>query len=160
MAIICVDAGTTVIKAVGYDAAGAEAAVARRETVVTRPAPGHAEQDMHAVWDAVAATVREVAAQVGGADFVAVTAQGDGCWLVDADGEPTGPAILWNDARAAAVVDRWTRDGLAAEAFRVNGSSAASGLPHAVLAWLGEHAPGGWPGRAPCSPVAGGSSPG
>ncbi|MEV0996380.1 FGGY-family carbohydrate kinase [Nonomuraea sp. NPDC050202] len=141
MAIICVDAGTTVIKAVGYDSTGAEAAVARRGTVVSRPAPGHAEQAMHAVWDAVAATVREVAAQVGGADFVAVTAQGDGCWLVDADGEPTGPAVLWNDARAASIVDRWTRDGLAAEAFRVNGSSAASGLPHAVLAWLGEHSP-------------------
>ncbi|MEV0828260.1 FGGY-family carbohydrate kinase [Nonomuraea rubra] len=142
MAIICVDAGTTVIKAVGYDSTGAEAAVARRGTVVTRPAPGHAEQDMHAVWDAVAATVREVAARVGGADVVAITAQGDGCWLVDADGEPTGPAILWNDARAASIVDRWTRDGLAAEAFRINGSSAASGLPHAVLAWLGEHGPG------------------
>ncbi|GAA3676548.1 FGGY-family carbohydrate kinase [Nonomuraea antimicrobica] len=136
MAIICVDAGTTVIKAVGYDATGAEAAVARRATVVSRPAPGHTEQDMGAVWDAVAATVREVAAQVGGAEFVAVTAQGDGCWLVDADGGPTGPAILWNDARAASIVDDWTREGLPATAFRLNGSSAASGLPHAILTWL------------------------
>ncbi|GAA3107699.1 hypothetical protein GCM10020001_027120 [Nonomuraea salmonea] len=141
MAIICVDAGTTVIKAVGYDDAGAEAAVARRATVVTRPAPGHTEQDMHAVWDAVAETVREVAAQTGGAEFVAVTAQGDGCWLVDAAGEPTGPAILWNDARAAAAVAAWTRDGLAETAFRRNGSSAASGLPHAILTWLRAHDP-------------------
>lgn len=136
MAIICVDAGTTVIKAVGYDDTGAESAVARRETVVTRPAPGHAEQDMRAVWDAVATTVGEVAARVGGADLVAITAQGDGCWLVDAGGEPTGPAILWNDARAAATVAAWTREGLAEAAFRVNGSSAASGLPHAILTWL------------------------
>ncbi|MEV0378629.1 FGGY-family carbohydrate kinase [Nonomuraea sp. NPDC050643] len=136
MAIICVDAGTTVIKAVGYDSAGAETAVARRETVVSRPAPGHAEQDMGAVWDAVAATVREVAARVGPVDFVAVTAQGDGCWLVGPDGEPTGPAILWNDARAATAVDGWIRTGLAEAAFRLNGSSAASGLPHAILTWL------------------------
>ncbi|RVX44185.1 xylulokinase [Nonomuraea polychroma] len=139
MAIICVDAGTTVIKAVAYDAAGAESAVARRETVVSRPAPGHAEQDMAAVWDAVAATVRQVA--TGDVDFLAVTAQGDGCWLVGADLEPTGPAILWNDARAAATVDSWTREGLAAAAFRINGSSAASGLPHAILTWLREHEP-------------------
>ncbi|KAB8193573.1 carbohydrate kinase [Nonomuraea phyllanthi] len=136
MAIICVDAGTTVIKAVAYDDEGAEAFVARRETTVLRPAPGHAEQDMDAVWDAVAATVREVAARTGEVDLVAVTAQGDGCWLVDAEGEPTGPAILWNDARAAATVDAWTRSGTAAEAFRLNGSSAASGLPHAILTWL------------------------
>ncbi|MDX3100228.1 FGGY-family carbohydrate kinase [Nonomuraea angiospora] len=142
MAIICVDAGTTVIKAVGYDAEGAEAFVARRETVVSRPLPGHAEQDMNAVWDAVAATVREVAAQLDGVDFVAVTAQGDGCWLVGPDGEPTGPAILWNDARAASAVDGWTRSGIAAEAFRLNGSSAASGLPHAILTWLRANDPG------------------
>ncbi|MGP3956006.1 FGGY family carbohydrate kinase [Nonomuraea sp. 3N208] len=139
MAIICVDAGTTVIKAVAYDAAGAESAVSRRETMVSRPAPGHAEQDMAAVWDAVAATVREVA--TGDVDFLAVTAQGDGCWLVGSDLEPTGPAILWNDARAAAIVDSWTRGGRAAAAFRINGSSAASGLPHAILTWLREHDP-------------------
>ena len=35
-----------------------------------------------------------------------------------------------------AAVDAWTRDGLAAAAFQINGSSAASGLPHAVLSWL------------------------
>ncbi|MGW0810551.1 FGGY family carbohydrate kinase [Nonomuraea sp. NPDC002799] len=142
MAIICVDAGTTVIKAVGYDSSGAEAVVARRPTVVARPAPGHAEQDMGAVWDAVAETVREVAAQLGDVDFVAVTAQGDGCWPVGAGGDPTGPAILWNDARAASTVDAWTRSGLAEEAFRSNGSSAASGLPHAILTWLRAHDPG------------------
>jgi xylulokinase len=142
MAAICVDAGTTVIKAVGYDDSGAEVAVVRRPTSVSRPAPGQAEQDMGAVWDAVVRTVRGVAAELAGAiDFVAVTAQGDGCWLVDAAGEPTGPAILWNDGRAAATVDAWTRSGLAERAFRTNGSSAASGLPHAILTWLKEHDP-------------------
>ncbi|MEV0615492.1 FGGY-family carbohydrate kinase [Nonomuraea sp. NPDC050404] len=141
MAIICVDAGTTVIKAVGYDATGAETAVARRATVVSRPAPGHAEQDMHAVWEAVAATVREVAARVGAPDFVAITAQGDGFWPVGFDGEPTGPAILWNDARAASIADAWTREGTAAAAFGINGSATASGLPHAILAWLRAHDP-------------------
>ncbi|MGW0478841.1 FGGY family carbohydrate kinase [Nonomuraea sp. NPDC003214] len=142
MAAICVDAGTTVIKAVGYDEAGAEAVVVRHDTTVSRPAPGHAEQDMDAVWDAVARAVREVAAQLAGpVRFVAVTAQGDGCWLVDSSGVPTGPAVLWNDGRAAAVVDGWNRAGLAEAAFRVNGSSAASGLPHAILTWLKEHDP-------------------
>ncbi|MFI6598086.1 FGGY family carbohydrate kinase [Nonomuraea sp. NPDC050536] len=135
MGFICVDAGTTVIKAVGYDDSGAELAVARRETGVSRPAPGHAEQDMHAVWDAVVRTVREVAP--ASVDFVAVTAQGDGVWLVDAYGEPTGPAILWNDGRAAALIDPDKSD----LAFRISGSASASGLPHAILAWLKQHDP-------------------
>ena len=142
MAAICVDAGTTVIKAVGYGEPGTEAVVVRHDTTVSRPAPGWAEQDMGAVWDAVADAVRAVAAALDGpVDFVAVTAQGDGCWLVDQAGEPTGPAILWNDGRAAATVDAWTRSGLAERAFRINGSTAASGLPHAILSWLREHDP-------------------
>ncbi|GAA3795396.1 FGGY-family carbohydrate kinase [Sphaerisporangium flaviroseum] len=142
MAVICVDAGTTVIKAVGYDEGGAEVAVARHETSVSRPAPGRAEQDMEAVWDAVVHTVRDIVSRIEGAvDFLAITAQGDGVWLVDRSGEPTGPAILWNDGRATAAVDAWTRSGVAERAFRLNGSSSASGLPHAILAWLKEHDP-------------------
>ncbi|MFI6536172.1 FGGY family carbohydrate kinase [Nonomuraea sp. NPDC050547] len=141
MAAICVDAGTTVIKAVGYTADGTEAAVARRSVAVSRPAPGHAEQDMDAVWTAVAAVVAEVAAEVGPVDFLALTAQGDGLWPVGRDGAPTGPAILWNDARAAGIVREWNRTGVSERAFRVNGSAPASGLPSAILAWLSTHDP-------------------
>lgn len=145
MAVVCVDAGTTMIKAVGYAEDGTELAVVRRPTTVSRPAPGRAEQDMAEVWDAVAGAVREAAAQVAaagaGVDLLALTAQGDGCWLVDSAGEPTGPAILWNDGRAAAAVEGWARSGVIAEAFRANGSLPFPGLPNAILTWLREHDP-------------------
>ncbi|MCG5213173.1 FGGY-family carbohydrate kinase [Streptosporangium sp. KLBMP 9127] len=142
MAVICVDAGTTMIKAVAYDASGAEAAVARREAGVARPAPGWAEQSMPAVWDAVVQAVRQVAGRLGEAvDFVSITAQGDGCWLVDETGAPTGPAILWNDGRATEIIDEWTRAGIVERGFRLNGNLTASGLPHAILAWLGRNDP-------------------
>ncbi|NDU74501.1 carbohydrate kinase [Actinomadura sp. DSM 109109] len=142
MTVVCVDAGTTMIKAVGYAGDGTELAVARRPTEVARPAPGHAEQDMGAVWRAVADAVREVVAATGGTpDFLALTAQGDGCWLVDAGGAPTGPAILWNDGRAAPAVERWAASGVLERAFRVNGSLHFAGLPNAILTWLREHDP-------------------
>ena len=32
---------------------------------------------------------------------LAITGQGDGTWLIDADGEPVAPAWLWLDGRAA-----------------------------------------------------------
>ena len=53
MAVICIDAGTTMIKAVGYDEQGTEAVVVRQKTTVTRPQPGWAQQDMESVWDAM-----------------------------------------------------------------------------------------------------------
>ncbi|WP_197320200.1 FGGY-family carbohydrate kinase [Saccharomonospora sp. NB11] len=142
MSAIAIDAGTSLIKAVVFDDDGREVAVARRETEVRRPRPGWAEQDMRSVWTAVVDAIREVvSAARDGVRFLALTAQGDGCWLVDEHGEPTGPAILWSDGRGAPFVDDWLRDGVAEQAFRLNGSVGFAGLPHAILTWLGEHDP-------------------
>lgn len=142
MTLICVDAGTTVIKVVAYDQDGRERAIERRETVVRRPRPGFAEQDMTEVWDAVVAGIRAVAAQIGEPiTGLALTAQGDGCWLVDGDGNPTGPAILWNDGRAGELVAGWRESGVLDEAFRISGCGGFAGLPNAILTWLAEHEP-------------------
>jgi erythritol kinase len=137
VAVICVDAGTTMIKAIGYDDEGNESAVARAATSVLRPRPAWAEQDMEAVWDAVVVTVRGVVDQLGtDVEFVAFTGQGDGSWLVDAKAQPTGPAVLWNDGRGAAILDGWTSSGVLEQAFRTNGSLTSSGMPNVVLSWL------------------------
>ncbi len=72
---------------------------------------------------------------------IAITAQGDGCWLVDEHGQPTGPAILWNDARAASLVEAWRDAGAVDAAFRISGSVAYAGLLSAILPWLERHAP-------------------
>jgi len=45
----------------------------------------------------------------------------DGCWLVDHDGYPTGPAIRWNDGRGAGIVERWRAAGVLDQA---SGSTA------------------------------------
>lgn len=136
MAVVGVDAGTSMVKAVRFDAQGRAERTACVPTAVRRPSAGWSEQDMDEVWAAVRQVVRDVAPADGVVDAVCVTAQGDGCWLVDADGQPTRPAVLWNDARAAAVVDDWERAGLLQEAFSVTGSYGNAGLAHAQLAWL------------------------
>ena len=81
MAIISLDAGTTVVKAVLFDSEGCELQVARQETTVDRPHPGFSEQDMDAVWAAVIETTRTlVEASREDIDAIALTGQGDGCW--------------------------------------------------------------------------------
>lgn len=141
MAVVCVDAGTTLIKAVGY-VDGVETVVVRGTTAVSRPRPGWAEQDMGEVWASVASCVREAVGRLAEpVEFLAITAQGDGCWLVDRSGAPTGPAILWNDSRAASIVADWSRAGVLDEAFRRNGSMTFAGLPNALLTWLRAHEP-------------------
>ena len=94
MITLCIDVGTSLIKTVAFDDRGTEIALARQETVVMRPAPGFSEQDMCSVWDAVTSTTRAVVRQLTGpVRLISLTAQGDGCWLIDSDGRPTGPAF-------------------------------------------------------------------
>jgi erythritol kinase len=139
---LCVDAGTSLVKALAYGPDGREAAIARRPVEVRRAAPRHAEQDMYAVWDAVADALRDVRRRLDGSvEMIAITAQGDGCWLVDEAGEPVGPAALWSDGRNAAIVDAWQREGTLERAFQVNGSLSFPGLCNAILPWLREHEP-------------------
>ena len=137
MAIISVDVGTSMIKAVAYGSDGEELGLARRASTVLRERPGWAEQDMHEVWSAVANTVSAAAAQAGEpVEAISVTGQGDGCWLVDAALQPTGHAILWNDARATGIVNEWAAIGAEAELFAISGTRTFAGLPHAIMAWL------------------------
>lgn len=141
-ATVCVDAGTTVIKAVVFDVDGRELSIARRDTAVLSPRRGWSEQDMNEVLRAVSDCVVEaVAGSPIPVTGMAVTAQGDGAWIVDRSGAPTGNAVLWNDARAVDVLDRWQRDGVLEAAFAINGSLGNLGLPHAILASLREHEP-------------------
>lgn len=142
MIAICLDVGTSRTKCVAFDADGNELRVAEADTVVTHPSPGHSEQDMDRVLASVGQVIREVVAELDEpVDVLATTAQGDGLWLVDGASRPTGPALLWNDARSAALVDRWEAEGRLDEAFTINGSVGNAGLPNALLAWLGEHQP-------------------
>lgn len=131
---VCLDAGTTVIKVVVFDEDGRELLVVSRGTKVSHPSPERAEQDMEAVWDAVTSAVREATRRVDRpVEFLALTAQGDGAWLVDEHHRPLRPAVLWNDGRAAGVVEDWRARGVLAEAFRINVSLTNAGLPNAIL---------------------------
>lgn len=142
MSVLAIDAGTSVIKGVVFGDDGVELAVSRGAVEISTPRAGWAEQDMASVWATVVSTAREALAQVSEpVRLLTCTAQGDGCWLVDREGEPVGPAILWCDGRASEIVERWRQDGVVQEAFRENGSVTFAGLSNAVLTWLAEHEP-------------------
>jgi erythritol kinase len=144
MATLCIDAGTTLIKAVIFDEAGKELVVASRTSGVSNPLPHLSEQSMNDVWASAISAALEVIEHVSpgiAIDRVAVTAQGDGAWIIDSAGVPVRPAILWNDGRAANEVGGWSRNGVLEKAFALNGSLTSLGLPNAIMAHLAEVEP-------------------
>jgi xylulokinase len=138
---LAVDVGTSVIKAVVLDERGGERVVVRRPIGIDRPRESRAEQDMSRCWRLVCESIAEAASSTRDVAFVAVTAQGDGCWLVDAAGDAVRPAILWNDGRAGRHVEAWLRDGTVARGFALNGSVSFPGSPNAILRWLADEEP-------------------
>lgn len=142
MTWIAVDVGTSVVKAVAFDSKGCEIALAREKTQILRPSANFAEQSMSAVWNSVVSTMRTVVSHLREpVEGIVTTAQGDSCWLVDAEGHPTGNAILWNDGRAAGIVEHWRETGVLTNAFEVSGSVPYAGLSNAILNWLQNNQP-------------------
>jgi erythritol kinase (D-erythritol 1-phosphate-forming) len=143
--IIGIDAGTSVIKAVAFTTEGTQVAMASRPNSYSSPGPGHVEQDMVRTWADCAATLRELTDTIPGlADRVAalaVTGQGDGTWLIDADGEPVGGGLLWLDSRAAAICAAYMQTPAYADHYAATGSGLNACMASGQLAWMKRHQP-------------------
>lgn len=128
-AILGIDAGTTALKSVIISLTGEVLGSARASLIVNRPEHDRAEQDMECVWRKVVETISSAIAAAGSTSIVAVsvTGQGDGAWLIDATGQPTGPALLWLDGRGGRRVADWQRDGRAEAVREVTGSALFPG---------------------------------
>lgn len=139
-----VDAGTSMVKAVLFDAGGAALAVCGRTLELAHAeVPGGVEQDPDQVLRGVAEVVRAVVAEAGTVPgSVALTGQGDGCWLTDADFRPVRPALSWLDGRAAGLLADWTASGVTEGVFRASGGALFPGAPAPLLSWLDRHEPG------------------
>ncbi|MCE0505854.1 carbohydrate kinase [Roseivivax sp. GX 12232] len=108
--LIGLDAGTSVVKAVAFDLEGSQVADASVLNHYRSGADGAAVQSLDQTWADASAALRRLGETVPDlarrCAALAVTAQGDGTWLVDADNRPVDDAWLWLDARAAPTVRR------------------------------------------------------
>lgn len=138
-----IDAGTTAIKCGVYRADGSMVASGEVPSVISSPQEGHSEQDMHAVWEGVCASIRAAIAGIDPAQIesVGIAAQGDGFWALDTDNNPVGPAILWNDTRAAPGVEAAYQSGKAIAISHACHTSIWPGTSGAIYGWMQREAP-------------------
>jgi len=143
--VIGIDAGTSVIKAVAFDLEGRQIAVTSTPNRVNLGSDSAAEQDLTGTWNDTATTLRALAERVPSlasrTAVIAATGQGDGTWLIDADGEPVGPAMLWLDGRAAAQVAALRNSAAARGLADRTGTALNPSMQGVQLLWLREHQP-------------------
>jgi erythritol kinase (D-erythritol 1-phosphate-forming) len=143
--IIGIDAGTSVLKAVAFDLAGRQVAVASKPNAYEERPGGAVEQDMARTWADAALVLRLLAEELPDlakrTAALAVTGQGDGTWLIDEAGAPVAPAWLWLDSRSAEIVAELDAAGINARTFQHTGCGLNTCLQSTQLVWLDRHAP-------------------
>lgn len=143
--IIGVDIGTSITKASAVFHDGSVGETRSRRSVLNHGLDGRVEQDLDNVLHSVAAVVREIAElATEPVEAVAITGQGDGLWLRDANGAAVRAPISWMDARAARIVERWNDNGadsISRRVYRLTGSGLFPGSHAALLSWLADNEP-------------------
>lgn len=142
---IGIDAGTTNVKAVLFDEEGREAFVKNLENEPIRIGDSCVEMDMDVLWEKTKACIREIVTKGPAKDGeilgIGITGQGEGCWLMDAEGKPVQNAILWCDARATQSVRQVQSEnpGLLRRIHAETGSEGIAGTQLMILKWMLEN---------------------
>jgi erythritol kinase len=143
--IIGVDSGTSLIKSVAFTTTGEQIAVVALPNDYTTLPDGGVEQDLRKTWTDCAATLRQLADKVPNlaarVATIGITAQGDGTWLIDRDGEPVAPGWLWLDSRAAAIAEAVIQDPAYPAHYETTGTGVNACQQNVQLAWLKRHRP-------------------
>jgi xylulokinase len=140
--VIGIDCGTTALKGVLCDAQGRVLALAQRDIALLTPAPGHAEQDPDAVWQALCEVVRTLSAQCNGRmAALCIGAQAGSIIPAGANACPVHPMITFLDGRAIGIVDAWTKNGNRDVIREITGWGLQVGQPLMSMVWLREHCP-------------------
>lgn len=143
--LIGIDAGTSVIKSVAFSDGGEQLAVFAQPNSYDNLPDGGVEQDVARTWTDAVRAITGLAEQIPDLArrtlAVAVTGQGDGSWLLDAGGEPIGPAWLWLDSRAAEIVEELRAASDSRARFELTGTGLAACQQGPQLQWMKRHRP-------------------
>ena len=144
--LVGIDAGTSMVKCAAFSLAGELLATRSRTSRYTTSAGGAAEQNMLETRDALLETLAELvgdlASQCRRTAAVALTAQGDGTWLVDGNGDALHDGWLWLDSRSARVAAEIERSPAFARIFEITGTSMNASQMRSQLLWMERHRSG------------------
>ncbi len=139
------DTSTTATKALVINDSGEVIGVASHEYPYESPRPGWTEQAANLFWEGTVKSIRTVLEQTGlkGSDILAVglTGQMHGMVLLNAQGEPIRPVILWNDQRTATECAEITQRVGAQRVLELTGNPVLTGFTAPKIIWTRKHEP-------------------
>lgn len=136
---LAIDQGTTSTKAYRLESDGRFQHVGAIRHRQIRPQPGWVEHDPNELLDAI----RRLIAEAGTVDAIGLANQGETVVAWDRDTKrPIYNAIVWQDERTAAAIDRYRRDGIERITLDRAGLPLDAYFSASKLRWLLDHAEG------------------
>ncbi len=139
--ILAIDQGTTSSRALIVDRQGAVVGVGQRLVTQHYPRPGWVEHDPAEIWQSTLDSI-EAALKAAGIEFrdlaaVGVTNQRETVVVWErASGQPTGPAIVWQDRRTSDLCEWLRAEGHEAKIAHNTGLTLDPYFSGTKLAWL------------------------
>ncbi len=143
-ALIGIDAGTSAIKVCAFDRSGRLLAKGQRSVPVVTPLPLWAEIDLERYWELVAEALRDVTARVGRVVGLGLSTTCPTTVVLDAQGRPLRPGMVYLDGRADELVREVAGDDAAAYQAHTGNRASPSTCWAANLLWLQRHEPQVW----------------
>lgn len=145
--ILSLDAGTTSVRAILFDAEGRSHGVAQKEIRQIYPRPGWVEHDADEIWQSIrkvaADVVKKAGLQSGDIAAIGITNQRETTVVWDRHtGEPLGNAIVWQDRRTAGDCDRIRAEGRAGAIQKRTGLILDAYFSGTKIAWILDHTRG------------------
>lgn len=140
--ILTLDLGTSACKASLFTLAGEVAAQAAVEYPTIHPAPGWAEQDAAAWWDAAVAGVRQLPPErLASVAAVGLSSHRGGAVPVNRAGRPLSRCIIWMDRRSSPELDAFVRAFGRERVQEVTGLVPDTEFTASKILWLRGHSP-------------------
>jgi xylulokinase len=138
-----IDVGTSEVKTLLLDASHKVLAVAGATLQVSRPHPGHSEQDPASWWQATRDALEKLRQQhrdgYAAIEAIGLSGQMHGAVLLDSADQVLRPAILWNDTRSARECEEMMAE--LPSAAQLAGSLIMPGFTAPKLRWVARHEP-------------------
>lgn len=138
--VIGLDSGTSGIKAVLFDQKGRE--IRKSGFPLTSVCKGDwYEECVDEIWEKAQNAIRNIMRETDPRQVtgIGITAQGDGLWLLDSEGNPVRNGCCFCDGRGAEQFKTWTEDGTANEVFRLSGTRIFTGNQPCIVKWMELH---------------------
>lgn len=137
--ILAIDEGTTLVRAMVFDAEARAVALAAEPLPQIYPRPGWVEHDAETIWRLVLTVGRQAIEAAGRPEIAAIgiTNQRETTLIWERDsGRPIANAIVWQDRRTEPICEDLRRRGLAAHVSATTGLVIDPYFSATKLAWL------------------------